>query len=112
MAVSQVIVPALDEKGAGLEKLYDGGGGGGHGIDGCCSGVAFEKWVAKNLSSKCVCGLGRSLMMTMMMNGEQSDRESRKLTPGTFLPSPLPPSSGRMLSCMQWLNPVVQWCSG
>ena len=39
-----------------------------HGSDsGCCSGVVLETWTAKNLSSKCVYGPGRSLQMMMMM---------------------------------------------
>ena len=39
----QVIMPALDNEGAGLEKLYDGGrGGGGNSVDRCCSGVVRE----------------------------------------------------------------------
>ena len=37
-----------------------------HGSGGCRSSVVFEKWVAKNLSSRCVYGPGPSLTMMMM----------------------------------------------
>ena len=65
----QVIMPALDNEGAGLEKFYDGGrGGGGNSVLTDVARASFEKWVAKNLSSSnCFHRLGRSFTTTMMM---------------------------------------------